>query len=69
MNWPILSVVTFLPLVGAVFIAAVRGNDRAAKATARWVALWATLVGAPAPHAPATASGAKRTVRSVAAAP
>ena len=26
MNWPILSVVTFLPLVGALFIMLVRGD-------------------------------------------
>ena len=44
MNWPILSVVTFLPLVGALFIALVRGDDWIARGTARWVALWATLV-------------------------
>jgi NADH-quinone oxidoreductase subunit M len=44
LNWPILSVVTFLPLVGALFIALVRGNEPFAKGTARWVALWTTLV-------------------------
>jgi NADH-quinone oxidoreductase subunit M len=44
MNWPILSVVTFLPLLGALFIMLVRGNDRMARGTARWVALWTTLV-------------------------
>jgi len=44
MSWPILSVVTFLPLLGALFIMLVRGNDRLARGTARWVALWATLV-------------------------
>jgi NADH-quinone oxidoreductase subunit M len=44
MNWPILSVTTFLPLLGALFIMLVRGNDRLAKGTARWVALWSTLV-------------------------
>ena len=44
MNWPILSVVTFLPLVGALFIMLVRGSDRIASGTARWVALWTTLV-------------------------
>jgi NADH-quinone oxidoreductase subunit M len=44
MNWPILSVVTFLPLVGALFIMLVRGEERLAKGTARWVALWTTLV-------------------------
>jgi NADH-quinone oxidoreductase subunit M len=44
LTWPILSVVTFLPLVGAVFISLIRGNDSLANGTARWVALWATLV-------------------------
>jgi NADH-quinone oxidoreductase subunit M len=44
-NWPILSLVTFLPLLGAVFIMfAVRGNEALAKGTARWVAMWTTLV-------------------------
>ncbi|MGA7149886.1 MAG: NADH-quinone oxidoreductase subunit M, partial [Pseudolabrys sp.] len=45
MNWPILSVVTFLPLLGALLVALfVRGNERWARGTARWIALWATLV-------------------------
>src|SRR6185295_17015507 len=45
MNWPILSVVTFLPLFGALLVMLlVRGNERLARGTARWVALWATLV-------------------------
>ena len=45
MNWPILSVVTFLPLLGALLVALlVRGNERLARGTARWIALWATLV-------------------------
>ena len=44
MTWPILSVTTFLPLVGAVFLTFVSGDDRLAKATSRWVALWTTLV-------------------------
>ena len=43
-SWPILSLTTFLPLVGALFILALRGEDEAAKRNARWVALWATLV-------------------------
>src|SRR5688500_9237961 len=44
MHWPILSVTTFLPLVGALFIMLVKGEERLAKGTARWVALWTTLV-------------------------
>ncbi len=43
-DWPILSVVTFLPLVGALFIFLVRGDDEVAARNARWVALWTTLV-------------------------
>ncbi|HRF09704.1 MAG TPA: NADH-quinone oxidoreductase subunit M [Xanthobacteraceae bacterium] len=43
-TWPILSVTTFLPLVGAVFILLLRGDDEAAKRNARWVALWTTVI-------------------------
>ncbi|HEY9214280.1 MAG TPA: NADH-quinone oxidoreductase subunit M [Ancylobacter sp.] len=44
-DWPILSVVAFLPLVGALLIVLmIRGDDEVAKRNARWVALWATLV-------------------------
>jgi NADH-quinone oxidoreductase subunit M len=42
-SWPILSVVTFLPIVGALFIAFL-GDDEAGVRNARWVALWATLI-------------------------
>ena len=42
-SWPILSVVTFLPIVGAVFIAFLR-DDEAGASNARWVALWTTLI-------------------------
>jgi NADH-quinone oxidoreductase subunit M len=44
MSWPILSLTTFLPLAGALFIAALQGEDEAVKLNARWVALWTTLV-------------------------
>jgi len=45
MNWPILSLVIFLPLLGALLVALlVHGNERLARGTARWIALWATLV-------------------------
>jgi NADH-quinone oxidoreductase subunit M len=45
MNWPVLSLVTFLPLLGAVLIVALaRGDDWLARGTARWIALWTTLV-------------------------
>jgi NADH-quinone oxidoreductase subunit M len=42
-SWPILSVVTFLPLAGALFIA-VLNDDEAGVRNARWVALWTTLI-------------------------
>jgi len=43
-GWPILSVVTFLPLVGAAFVLAIRGNDAVALRNMRWAALWTTIV-------------------------
>ncbi len=43
-NWPLLSVITFLPLVGAVFILAlVRGDREAVDRNARFMALWTSL--------------------------
>jgi NADH-quinone oxidoreductase subunit M len=42
-SWPILSVVVFLPLAGALFIAFLH-EDAAGIRNARWVALWATLL-------------------------
>src|ERR1700754_304795 len=44
MTWPILSVVTFLPVVGALLIWISRGDDEAAQGNARWIALWTTLI-------------------------
>ena len=44
MSWPILSVTTFLPLVGALFIMLMRADGVAEHRNARWVALWTTLV-------------------------
>jgi len=43
-SWPILSIVIFLPMVGALFILALRGQDETINRNARWVALWTTLV-------------------------
>ncbi|HEX8809000.1 MAG TPA: NADH-quinone oxidoreductase subunit M, partial [Xanthobacteraceae bacterium] len=42
-SWPILSVVTFLPLVGAFFIALLPENEAGFR-NARWTALWTTLI-------------------------
>ena len=44
MSWPILSVVTFLPLLGVLFILMVRGEDATALRNVRWGAFWTTLV-------------------------
>ncbi|MCF2523809.1 NADH-quinone oxidoreductase subunit M [Bradyrhizobium sp. G127] len=43
-TWPILSVVTFLPVVGAILIYLSRGDDEAARGNARWIALWTTII-------------------------
>ncbi|MDO9057425.1 MAG: NADH-quinone oxidoreductase subunit M, partial [Bradyrhizobium sp.] len=43
-TWPILSVVTFLPVVGALLIYLSRGDDEAARRNSRWIALWTTLI-------------------------
>ncbi|MBT6136749.1 MAG: NADH-quinone oxidoreductase subunit M [Rhodospirillaceae bacterium] len=43
-DWPLLSLVTFLPLVGAVFIMLTRGEDAVVARNARYVALWTSLI-------------------------
>ncbi|MGH6715750.1 MAG: NADH-quinone oxidoreductase subunit M [Bradyrhizobium sp.] len=44
-TWPILSVTTFLPILGVVLIYVMaRGSEETANRTARWIALWTTLV-------------------------
>ena len=44
MNWPILSLITFLPFVGALFILVLRGDAEIVKRNARYAALWTTLI-------------------------
>jgi NADH-quinone oxidoreductase subunit M len=43
-SWPLLSLVTFLPLVGAVFILTIRGDEAIVARNARYVALWTSLI-------------------------
>lgn len=43
-DWPLLSLVTFLPLVGAAFIIFIRGDAAVVAQNARSVALWTSLV-------------------------
>jgi NADH-quinone oxidoreductase subunit M len=44
MDLPILSLITFLPLAGAVFILLVRGEPAVVARNVRWVALWTALI-------------------------
>ncbi|HEY4134171.1 MAG TPA: NADH-quinone oxidoreductase subunit M [Alphaproteobacteria bacterium] len=43
-DWPLLSLVIFLPLLGAAFIALVRGEKEVVARNARAVALWTSLL-------------------------
>ena len=41
---PLISLVTFLPLLGAAFIIFLRGDEDTVARNARWAALWTSLV-------------------------
>jgi NADH-quinone oxidoreductase subunit M len=43
-GFPLLSLVTFLPLAGAAIILFVRGDDAVVAQNARWAALWTSLI-------------------------
>ena len=43
-HWPLLSLVTFLPLVGAAFILMTRGDEAVVARNARNIALWTSLI-------------------------
>jgi NADH-quinone oxidoreductase subunit M len=43
-DWPILTAIIFLPMVGAGFIVMIRGDDEIAARNARYVALWTTVI-------------------------
>jgi NADH-quinone oxidoreductase subunit M len=43
-HWPLLSLVTFLPILGVALILILRGDDAATARNARWIALWTSLV-------------------------
>ncbi|MDE0808892.1 MAG: NADH-quinone oxidoreductase subunit M [Alphaproteobacteria bacterium] len=42
-DWPLLSLVTFLPLAGVVFILFVRGDEATVARNARYIALWTSM--------------------------
>ena len=39
-NWPILSIVTFLPLAGVLFLLLIKGDEKALAQNSRYVAMW-----------------------------
>jgi NADH-quinone oxidoreductase subunit M len=43
-HWPLLSLVTFLPLVGVFFILIARGEEAVVARNARFIALWTSLI-------------------------
>ena len=44
LGYPLLSLLTFLPLVGVAIILSVRGDEAAVANNARWTALWTSIV-------------------------
>ena len=43
-GFPVLSLLTWLPLAGVVFIMSVRGDEETVASNARWAALWTSLI-------------------------
>ena len=43
-GFPILSALTWLPLVGGLVLMLVRGDEETVAANARWTALWTSLI-------------------------
>ena len=43
-GFPILSLITWLPLVGGAVIMSVRGDEETVASNARWTALWTSLI-------------------------
>jgi len=43
-GFPLLSLLTFLPLVGGAVIMTIRGSEEAIASNARWAALWTSLI-------------------------
>ena len=44
LDWPILSLVTFVPLIGALGILMIRGEEAEVARNARYTALWTSIV-------------------------
>ena len=43
-GFPVLSLITWLPLLGGLIIMSIRGDEAAVAANARWTALWTSLI-------------------------
>jgi len=43
-GFPVLSLITWLPLVGCGVIMTVRGDEATVASNARWIALWTSLI-------------------------
>src|SRR5215212_11302670 len=43
-GFPILSLITWLPLIGGLVIMSVRGDEATVASNARWTALWTSLI-------------------------
>ncbi len=43
-NWPLLTLITFLPLVGGALLLILRGEAEAVARNARWIALWTSTI-------------------------
>jgi len=44
MGFPLLSLITWLPMVGAAIILSIRGDEKTVASNARWTALWTSLI-------------------------
>jgi NADH-quinone oxidoreductase subunit M len=44
LGFPILSLITWLPLLGCLIIVSVRGDEQTVASNARWTALWTSLI-------------------------
>ncbi len=44
MGFPLLSLITWLPMVGGLVILSIRGDEKTVASNARWTALWTSLI-------------------------